>query len=336
MGEGKNRGKGADVPGVKTHTTPETPETLTWFSPPVVAVAWDVAAGKKQLRGATGAKQRLESSSHLLTQPELLQLSDEVDHCETQLAVESMLLTKSTYKWQRVMQSWISGMTQEVDAVRQTIQKALATLHAGQAQENQARLQERLKDMRSKTDSTASFETLISTWALVACYANLVDLDDLQETNEILAHLETTLMAKPASDHGADIVAAVEDGLQRLPDILRTAYGENESEHELLTSFSLSRSIARLEMERGRFAAPSMFLGFTTSFFRVMLQQHQQQQPNDCLESLLGLLEQKHAVCVEAVEAVGLCLKSLLGVKREFSELRSLICKMGLQDAVRL
>ncbi|VDN30060.1 unnamed protein product [Dibothriocephalus latus] len=83
-----------------------------------------------------------------------------------------------------------------------------------------------------------------------------------------------------------------------------------------------------------------MFLGFATSFFRAMLQQHQQSSPapmtNGCLESLLGLLEQKHAVCVEAAEAVGLCLKSLLGVKREFSELRTLICKVGLQDAVRL
>ncbi|VDM01499.1 unnamed protein product [Schistocephalus solidus] len=34
---------GADVPGVKTHTTPDT---LTWLSPPVVAVARGVAAGK--------------------------------------------------------------------------------------------------------------------------------------------------------------------------------------------------------------------------------------------------------------------------------------------------
>ncbi|VDM06490.1 unnamed protein product [Schistocephalus solidus] len=33
----------SDIPGVEAHTTPET---LTWFSPPVVTVARGVAAGK--------------------------------------------------------------------------------------------------------------------------------------------------------------------------------------------------------------------------------------------------------------------------------------------------
>ncbi|VDN14656.1 unnamed protein product [Dibothriocephalus latus] len=114
---------------------------------------------------------RLESSSsQQLTHSELLRLSDEIDHCETQLAVESVLLSKIPCPWQGVLQSWISGMKQEVDTARTTTQKALATLHTGHAQENQVRLQERLNDMRSKTvDTTDSSRLRLPMLALSPC-----------------------------------------------------------------------------------------------------------------------------------------------------------------------
>ncbi|VDL96848.1 unnamed protein product [Schistocephalus solidus] len=48
---GRREVRESDIPGVEAHTTPET---LTWFSPPVVTVARVWPLGRTQLRVATG------------------------------------------------------------------------------------------------------------------------------------------------------------------------------------------------------------------------------------------------------------------------------------------